>query len=67
LVHLDEVHKGEMRNVTIFLLENQKGRDHSEDKGVDGNIILEWILGKLGGKVWTGCIWIRLETNVGIL
>jgi hypothetical protein len=26
-------------------LENLKGRDHSEDLGVDGKIILEWILG----------------------
>jgi hypothetical protein len=26
------------------------GRDHSEDLGVDGTIILEWILGKLGGE-----------------
>jgi len=24
--------------------ENLKGRDHSEDLGVDGRIILEWIL-----------------------
>jgi hypothetical protein len=23
-----------------------KGRDHSEDLGVDGRIILDWILGK---------------------
>jgi len=30
----DEMH-------TKFLLENQKGRDHSEDLGVDGKIILE--------------------------
>jgi hypothetical protein len=25
---------------------SQKGRDHAEDLGVDGRIILEWILGK---------------------
>jgi hypothetical protein len=28
-----------------------KGRDHSEELGVDGRIILERILGKYGGKV----------------
>jgi hypothetical protein len=39
---------------TIFWLENLTGRDHSEDIGVDGKIILEWILAKEGGKVWTG-------------
>jgi hypothetical protein len=25
-----------------------------------GKIILEWILGKYGGKAWTGCIWLRI-------
>jgi hypothetical protein len=32
---------------TIFWLENLKGREHSEDVGVDEKIILEWILGKV--------------------
>jgi hypothetical protein len=41
---------------TVFWLENLKGRDHSEDLSVDGKIILERILGRYGGKVWTGCI-----------
>jgi hypothetical protein len=31
-----------------FLLESQKGRDHSEDLGTGGRIILTWILGKQG-------------------
>jgi len=26
-------------------------REHSEDLGVGGKMLLEWILGKLGGKV----------------
>jgi hypothetical protein len=29
-----------------FWSENLKGRDNAEDLGVDGIIILEWILGK---------------------
>jgi len=29
-----------------FWSENLKGRDHSEDLGVDGRILLECILGK---------------------
>jgi hypothetical protein len=28
------------------VFENLKGRENSEDRGVDGKIILEWILGK---------------------
>jgi hypothetical protein len=41
---------------TIFWLENLKGRDCFEDLGIDGRIILEWILGKYDAKVGTGFI-----------
>jgi hypothetical protein len=34
--------------LTVFWAENLKGRDYSEDLGVDGKIILELILRKLG-------------------
>jgi hypothetical protein len=40
---------GNMRNIYIYIkfwLESLKGRDHSEDPGVDGKRILEWILRK---------------------
>jgi len=37
---------------TRFWLENLKGRDHLEDLGVDGRIILGWILRKKGGTLW---------------
>jgi hypothetical protein len=32
---------GEMKNTYIFWSENLKGRNHLEDIGVDGKIILE--------------------------
>jgi hypothetical protein len=35
----------EMRN-TVFWSKNLKGRDHLEDLGVDGKMILKRILGK---------------------
>jgi hypothetical protein len=38
-----------------------------EDIGIDGKIILEWILENQGGKVWAGLIWIRIETSGGLL
>jgi hypothetical protein len=43
-----------------FLSENLKGRDHSEDLGVDGRIILEWILVK---TVLEFVEWIRLDQD----
>jgi hypothetical protein len=38
------------------------GRGHLEDLGIDGKIILEWLLGKWGGKIWPGFIRPLLKT-----
>jgi hypothetical protein len=46
---------GETRNAYKVLVRKQKGRDHVEELGVDGRIILKCILGKQVGNVWTGC------------
>jgi len=51
---------------TIFWLENREGRYHAEELGVDGKIILQWILGKYGGSVWTGFMWLRIRTSSGL-
>jgi hypothetical protein len=37
---------GEMRNAYSILVWNLNVKDHSEELGVDGRIILEFILGK---------------------
>ena len=34
--------------------------DHFEDLGVDGRIILKWILNKSVGRSWTELIWLRI-------
>jgi hypothetical protein len=57
---------GNMRNEYIVWLENLKGRNHLEDLGIDGKIILEWMLGKWG-KAWIECIWLRIGTGGGLL
>jgi hypothetical protein len=38
-----------------------------EALGIDGKIILEWTLKKEAGKVWTGCIRLKVETSGGLL
>jgi len=57
--------RDEMR--THFWSENLKGRDHAEHLGIDGRIILEWILRKQVTKVWTGVIWLRIWTSGALL
>jgi hypothetical protein len=47
---------------TVFWSENLKGRDHTENVGVNRMIILEWILGKRCGNV----DWIRLAQDRNI-
>jgi hypothetical protein len=34
---------------------------------VGGRIILEWILERKDGVVWTGLIWLRIGTSGGLL
>jgi len=54
---------GDIKMHTKFWLENHKRRDQSEDRGIDGKIILESILEKEGGKVWNGFSWHRTQTS----
>jgi hypothetical protein len=50
-----------------FLSENLKGRDNSEDPGVDRKIILELNLEKYGDKFWIGFNWHRIGFSGGLL
>ena len=42
-------------------------RNHFEDPGVDGRIILRWIFRKWDVGVWTGSSWLRKGTSGGHL
>jgi hypothetical protein len=45
---------GERICVYRDLLENNEERDHLEDPGLDGKIILRWIFRKWDVGAWTG-------------
>jgi hypothetical protein len=47
--------------------ESLKERDHWEDQDIGGWIILEWLLKRYDGVVWTGLIWLRIGTSGGLL
>jgi hypothetical protein len=57
---IGEVHTG-------FWWGDLRERDHLEDPGIDGRIILKWIFKKWDGGAWTGLIWLRIGTGGGLL
>jgi len=52
---------------TGFWCGNLRERDHLEDPGLDGRIVLRWISRYWGVGSWTGSIWLRIGTGGGLL
>jgi len=52
---------------TGFWCGNLRERDHLEDPGVDGRIILRWNFRKWDVGVWIGSSWLRIGTGGGHL
>jgi hypothetical protein len=50
-----------------FWLGNLRERDHLEDPGVEGRIIIRWIFRKRDMRAWTGSMWFRIQTGGGHL
>jgi hypothetical protein len=44
-----------------------EGRNHSEDTGIDGRIILKGVYKEYGGQLWNGFMWLRIGTSGEIL
>jgi hypothetical protein len=42
---------------------NLRERDHLEDPGLDGRIILRWILRKWDMQACNGTIWLKIGTS----
>jgi len=60
-------HMGEERGRIMSLWGNRKERDHWEDLGVGGWIILRWISRRWDVGIWTGLGGPRIETGGGHL
>jgi hypothetical protein len=56
-----------MKNLYKILVGKREGKRPSEELHEDGNLILEWILGYYGGKLWTGCTMFRIGASGGLL
>jgi hypothetical protein len=57
----------EEKKCTRLLWQSLKDRHNSEDRGVDGRMGTEWILGRLVWGVWNGPSWLRIATGGGLL
>jgi hypothetical protein len=58
---------GEGRGAYRILVGKPEGRNHLEDPGVDGRIILKWVFKKWDGMAWPGLICLRIRTVGGLL
>jgi hypothetical protein len=57
---------GEIRGAYRILVGSREGRNHLEDSGVDGKILLKRIF-KKWEWAWAGLIWLRIGTGGGLL
>jgi hypothetical protein len=58
---------GEESGLYKILMGNLRERDHWEDPGVDGGIIIRVIFRNWGIGIWTGLKWVVIETGGGRL
>jgi hypothetical protein len=56
---------GQREGAYRVLVVKREGKKHLEDLGMDGMIILKWILNRMG--VWTGLTWPMTGAVGGVL
>jgi len=52
---------------TGFWWGDPRKKDHVQDLGVDGKIILKWIFKRWNEETWTGLLRLRIGTGCGLL
>jgi hypothetical protein len=57
----------ERSSVYWILARKPEGKNHLEDPGVDGRIILKWIFRNWDVGVWPESSWLRIGTGGGHL
>ena len=58
---------GERRSVYRALVGKREGKNHLEDPGVDGRVILRKFFRKWNVNTLSGSIWLRIGTDGGLL
>jgi hypothetical protein len=56
-----------LRNAYKILVGKTEGKSPVGNLGIDGTIMLRWILTKCGVRMWTGFTWLGIGTSKGMV
>jgi hypothetical protein len=56
---------GVRRGAYWVLVGRPEGKKPLGRPGVDGSVVLKWVLKKWDGEAWTGSSWLRIGTGGG--